>query len=65
MAKDLNAVVATIAKKHLRIDTLLDRHSDRLDFHELHVNAIRDALAAAYNAGFAAGSAHGTSSLKI
>lgn len=55
MSNDLNTLIAAIAKKHLRIDTLLDQHSDQLDFHELHVRMIQDALLAAYNAGFTCG----------
>ncbi|WP_414143513.1 DUF6900 domain-containing protein [Burkholderia cepacia] len=40
-----------IARIHLRIDTLETRHSDRLDFHDCAVWCIRDALAAAFDAG--------------
>lgn len=40
-----------IARRELRISTLDDRNLDRLDFHDLGVASIRDALAAAYRAG--------------
>ena len=43
-----------IAKKHLWIETLATRHSDRLDFHEVGVGSLKDALRAAYEAGRAA-----------
>jgi len=45
------AAVAEIARRHLRLDTLETRHSDGLDFHELAVWSIRDALMAAFEAG--------------
>jgi len=40
-----------IAQKHLRIETLEERHSDRLDFHDVAVWQIEAALKAAYEAG--------------
>ncbi len=40
-----------IALDHLFIDTLETRHSDRLDFHDVSVWAIKSALLAAYQAG--------------
>lgn len=43
--------LAEIAKTHLNIDTLDRRNSDRLDFHEVAVWSLRDALAAAYELG--------------
>jgi hypothetical protein len=45
------AVLLDIAKRHLRLETLDERRMDRLDFHELGVLSIRDALAATYRAG--------------
>ncbi len=47
----MNEILAKIARDHLRIATLETRGSDRLDFHEVHVQAIRDALQAAFEAG--------------
>jgi len=45
------AILADIAKKHLSIDTLDSRKSDRLDFHDLAVWSIEQALEAAFQAG--------------
>jgi hypothetical protein len=44
-------LVEEIAKKHLGIETLEERKSDSLDFHELSVWQIRAALLEAYEAG--------------
>ncbi|HZU37070.1 MAG TPA: hypothetical protein VFA18_14210 [Gemmataceae bacterium] len=44
-------ILAEIAKKHLSIDVLDSRQSDRLDFHDLAVWSIEQALAAAFQAG--------------
>ena len=43
--------VAEIARRSLHVDTLESRNSDALDFHDLAVWSIREALVAAYNAG--------------
>lgn len=40
-----------IAQKHLELETLEARNSDGLDFHELSVWQIKEALEAAYYAG--------------
>ena len=48
------AILAEIAKKHLAIDTLDQRRSDRLDFHDLAVWSIEHALEAAFQAGLEA-----------
>lgn len=45
--------VAEIASRILHVDNLDTRNSDALDFHELAVWSIREALVAAYNAGAA------------
>lgn len=47
------AAVAEIAATVLHIDTLETQHSDRLDFHDVAVWSVRDALVAAYAAGVA------------
>jgi hypothetical protein len=47
---------AKIAREILNLDTLETRRMDSLDFHELAVWEIREALEAAYNAGRQAGS---------
>jgi len=46
-------VLAAIARKHLNVPTLDARNSDRLDFHECAVWALKEALTAAYLAGAA------------
>ena len=40
-----------IAKKHLNIETLETRNSDGLDFHDVAVWCLKDALQEAYGAG--------------
>ena len=50
----LEALLLEIARKHFpNIETLETRNSDGLDFHDVAIWAIRDALEAAYAAGFA------------
>ncbi len=49
--KTLETLLTQIALDHLFIETLETRHSDRLDFHEVSVWAIKSALMAAYEAG--------------
>jgi hypothetical protein len=46
-----DAIIATIARTHLGLETLESRSSDSLDFHEHGSLAIRDALRAAFEAG--------------
>jgi hypothetical protein len=53
--KDLNKLLAQIAKEHLFIETLETQHSDRLDFHDVAVWCIKSAMEAAYAAGIEAG----------
>jgi hypothetical protein len=48
---DLDATLEQIATRTLGIPTLETRRSDRLDFHDLAVWQIKDALRAAYDAG--------------
>jgi hypothetical protein len=47
----IDTILTLIAQKHLDIDTLETRKSDRLDFHDVSVWRLRDALEAAFNAG--------------
>ena len=47
----IETVLTLIAQKHLGIETLQTRNSDRLDFHDTAVWCIRDALEAAFKAG--------------
>ena len=57
MAKRVNptaardALILEIAQRRFSLETLETRNSDRLDFHDVAVWAIRDALAEAYEAG--------------
>lgn len=51
----MNKKLEQIAKTFLRIETLETRMSDDLDFHDCHVGCIKDALEAAYEAGYAKG----------
>ena len=43
--------LANIARRVFRLGTLEERKSDRLDFHDLGVGQIKEALRAAYRAG--------------
>jgi hypothetical protein len=52
MAHDeLDALIEDIADTYFGIVTLRERKVDRLDFYEVHVHSIREALKAAYEAG--------------
>ena len=55
--KGLNNLLEQIALKHFFIETLETQHSDRLDFHDGSVWAVKSALEAAYAAGHAAATA--------
>jgi hypothetical protein len=50
-AKTTGQTLAAIARKHLFIETLETQRVDRLDFHEVSVWGVRDALTAAFDAG--------------
>lgn len=50
-----DSILSLIAQKHLDIETLESRHSDRLDFHDVAVWCIKEALHAAFMAGCEAG----------
>ena len=60
--KDLNKLLEQIALKHFFIETLETQHSDRMDFHDVSVWAVKSALEAAYAAGLAAGKNTSTTS---
>ena len=49
-----------IAQTHLSIGTLETRHRDSLDFHDVGVWGVRDALQAAFEAGLAEGRRNAT-----
>jgi len=50
-ASQKEEAIKAIAASILHLETLEERRSDRLDFHELSIWSIRDALDAAYEAG--------------
>ena len=52
MTSNANQIQA-IAQRHLNIETLETRNSDSLDFHDVCVASLKDALEAAYKAGAA------------
>lgn len=49
--QQLDQLLTDIAKKHLNIETLETRKSDSLDFHDVAVWCLKDALQEAYDAG--------------
>ena len=49
--KHIDLILTDIAREHLSIETLETRNSDGLDFHDVSVCRVRDALAATYAAG--------------
>jgi len=49
--KNVEDLLAQIAKKHLLIKTLETRNSDSLDFSEVSVWSVKSALKAAFEAG--------------
>ena len=53
----INTILTLIAQNKLGIETLETRKSDRLDFHDVAVWCIRDALEAAFKAGAEVGAA--------
>ena len=50
-AKHLHTLLTQIAQQHLKVETLETRHSDSLDFHDVAVWQIEEALEAAFEAG--------------
>ncbi len=49
--KPLENLLQKIALDHLFIESLETRNSDRMDFHDVSVWAVKSALMAAYEAG--------------
>lgn len=47
----MDRIIREIARRKLGIQTLRVRNRDSLDFRDLHVGGIREALAEAYKAG--------------
>jgi len=52
---DSEKAIAVIAELVLRIETLETRRMDSLDFHEVAVWSVREALQQAYEAGYESG----------
>ena len=50
-AKQRQTLLTQIAQQHLKVETLETRHSDSLDFHDVAVWQIGEALEAAFEAG--------------
>ena len=50
----IDLLLTEIAKKHLNIETLETRNSDNLDFHDVAVWSLKEALQEAYEAGLKA-----------
>ena len=51
----IETILTLIAQKYLGIETLETRRSDSLDFHDVAVWCLREALEAAFNAGLEQG----------
>ena len=51
----LEQLLTQIAQQHLHIETLETRRSDSLDFHDVAVWCLREALEATFNAGIEQG----------
>lgn len=51
IAEQAQSGIEQIARRHLHIETLATRNSDRLDFHNVSVGGIKAALEEAYHAG--------------
>ena len=58
---DLEGILTEIAREELGLETLKERKSDSLDFHELAVWGVKSALEAAYHRGVEAARKEGTS----
>jgi len=49
--QQIDQLLTEIANKHLNLETLETRNSDSLDFQEVAVWSLKDALEAAYESG--------------
>lgn len=54
--QQVDQLLSEIAKKRMNIETLETRNSDSLDFHDISVWSLKDALQEAYNSGKGNGS---------
>jgi hypothetical protein len=52
MESRADKIIEQIAREQLRVETLQERGLDRLDFHEVSVASIKQALMEAFDAGF-------------
>ena len=52
MESRADKIIDQIARDQLRIESLQERGMDRLDFHEVHVTSLKEALMQAFDAGF-------------
>ena len=52
--QQIDQLLTEIAKKHLSLETLGTRKSDSLDFHDVAVWSLKEALQEAYEAGLSA-----------
>ncbi len=52
--QNIDQLLEEIAKKHLSLETLETRNSDSLDFHDVAVWSLKEALQEAYEAGLSA-----------
>ena len=50
-AKQRHNLLTQIAQQHLKVETLETRHNDSLDFHDVAIWQIEEALEAAFEAG--------------
>jgi len=50
--QNIDQLLTEIAKKHLSLETLETRNSDNLDFHDVSIWSLKEALQEAYEAGF-------------
>lgn len=56
LCKQYDSLLETIVKKSIPgVDTLKPQGSDGLDFHDIHVCCLKDALSEAFKAGFVIG----------
>jgi len=51
MTNTINHALTEIAQRHFQIETLETRKSDSLDFHDVSIWSIKDALIEAYELG--------------
>ena len=49
--QQIDQLLTEIAQKHLNLETLETRNSDSLDFHDIAVWTLKEALQEAYEAG--------------